>query len=364
MVSEVSMLEDNPLKIEKGRSQLNADSIPNSNNIIDIRNNKEYYVNKIELLKHKIENNEYNGQEFLELMQSELFSITDSKISGYYINEIENNFYKFRLSNHKAIISDRQGERTLEESVVIQFCDNKGRVGPKGRLIEFYYNPENLTKEKMISIINGIQDWIKTYAAEIEKLITNSEYEKEIPNKDSAKKDIEKFKYYYVPVWINNRAYNVLLECGVLKENEPSEMQACKEASNEHITESSTNKYIRKNGRLQVADISYLYNLRNRPLFKKIEEKQKIIEEKDKELNIWTAKAEKDEQTIIKLQDELDQKNRLLYGKTELEINCTKRIFSEGLFNGIKKAITRLDEANEKIKKLNFINRNQNDATR
>lgn len=69
------MLEDNPLKIEKGRSQLNADSIPNSNNKIDIRNNQEYYVNKIKLLKHKIENNEYNGKEFLELMQSELFSI-------------------------------------------------------------------------------------------------------------------------------------------------------------------------------------------------------------------------------------------------------------------------------------------------
>ena len=48
----LEMLEDNPLKIEKGRSQLNADSIPNLKNIIDIRNNQEYYVNKIELLKH------------------------------------------------------------------------------------------------------------------------------------------------------------------------------------------------------------------------------------------------------------------------------------------------------------------------
>lgn len=37
------MLEDNPLKIEKGRSQLNADSIPNSNNIIDISNKQEYF---------------------------------------------------------------------------------------------------------------------------------------------------------------------------------------------------------------------------------------------------------------------------------------------------------------------------------
>lgn len=106
---------------------------------------------------------------------------------------------------------------------------------------------------------------IKTYAAEINKLVSNSEFQKEIENKDSAKVDVEKFKYYTVPVWINNRAYNVLLECGQLK-NETSDNATRKGEPNNTYTEVSKEKYIRKHGKLQVLDISYLYNIRNRPL--------------------------------------------------------------------------------------------------
>lgn len=107
---------------------------------------------------------------------------------------------------------------------------------------------------------------VKTYAAEVDKLVSHSEYEKELPNKDSGKLDVEKFKYYGVPIWINNRAYNVLLECACLKENELPVTQAHSGASNEHVSESSDIKYIRKHGKLQVLDVSYLYNIRNRPL--------------------------------------------------------------------------------------------------
>ena len=101
------------------------------------------------------------GKDFLNFMQKELFSINNEEISGYFFNEINKDYYKFRLSDHKAVISDKQSSKTLEESVVIQFCDNKGRAKNKARLIEYGYNPETLTKEKQISIIRGIQEWIK-----------------------------------------------------------------------------------------------------------------------------------------------------------------------------------------------------------
>lgn len=166
---------------------------------------------------------------------------------------------------------------------------------------------------------------IKTYAAEIKKLINNSEYEKEIINKDSSKQDVEKFRYYSVPVWINNRAYNVLLECGVLKENEPLETQACKEASNEHVTKGSNIKYIRKSGKLQVADISYLYNLKNRPLYKKVEQQEKTIQ----------------------------KQNQLLYGETKVEVNGVTRICPNGIVEGFAKSVSRNDEQNQRIIRQN-----------
>lgn len=107
---------------------------------------------------------------------------------------------------------------------------------------------------------------IKTYAAEIKKLVPNSEFQKEIDNKDPLKVDVDKFKYYTVPVWINNRAYSVLLECGQLKEKGTFINAARKGTTEVNVPESSDEKYIRKHGKLQVLDVAYLYNIKNRPL--------------------------------------------------------------------------------------------------
>lgn len=106
---------------------------------------------------------------------------------------------------------------------------------------------------------------IKTYAAEIFKLITNALFEKEIINKDNNKIDVERFKYYSVPVWINNRTYSVLLECAVLKE-EAFDYATRNGASNDTYPKAYKQKFIRKKERLQVVDISYLYNIKNRPI--------------------------------------------------------------------------------------------------
>ena len=105
--------EYNPLKIEKGRSQLNADSIPNSNNIIDIRNNQEYYVNKIELLKHKIENNEYNGKGCITIRKRKVIQQIKEfqyKISG---SKIKNEDYTVK----SVITVFNNGERYYEHKL-------------------------------------------------------------------------------------------------------------------------------------------------------------------------------------------------------------------------------------------------------
>lgn len=162
---------------------------------------------------------------------------------------------------------------------------------------------------------------IKTYAAEVEKLVANSEYEKEIDNKDPAKVDVEKFKYYTVPVWINNRAYNVLLECGQLK-NETSDSATRKGASNDTFTEVSKEKHIRKSGKLQVLDISYLYNIRNRPLTNKIEKSKfnnlakeyngllKDYDENIKDYNNLLSSYNKSQEENQKLKNQLQSQNQ------------------------------------------------------
>ncbi len=157
---------------------------------------------------------------------------------------------------------------------------------------------------------------IKTYSAEITKLVSNAEYEKEIVNKDINKVDVEKFKYFSVPVWINNRAYNLLLECGQLKEK-TSDSATRKGASNDTFTEVSKEKYIRKHGKLQVLDISYLYNIKNRPLNNKNQinndnskfnqlasEYNTLLKEFDENIN--------DYNTLLSAYNKVQEENRIL----------------------------------------------------
>ncbi len=178
---------------------------------------------------------------------------------------------------------------------------------------------------------------IKTYAAEIEKIIPNSEFENELPNHDIHKPDVEKFKYYSVPVWMNNRAYNVLLECGVLKEKDTSETQA-REGVLKNVTEVSNKKYIRKNGKLQVVDISYLYNIRNRPLLKNNQELQKQVEQ----ANI----------TIQEQKQQLVEQDKLLNGKGSIIVNGVERKFEHGLKHAFPEAVKRIDIENQRNKDL------------
>ena len=128
--------------------------------------------------------------------------------------------------------------------------------------------------------------------------------------------DVEKFKYFSVPVWINNRAYNVLLECGQLKEK-TSDSATRKGASNDTFTEVSKEKYIRKHGKLQVLDISYLYNIKNRPLNNKNQinndnskfnqlasEYNTLLKEFDENIN--------DYNTLLSAYNKVQEENRIL----------------------------------------------------
>lgn len=86
--------------------------------------------------------------------------------------------------------------------------------------------------------------------------------------------------------------------------------------------------------------------------------KQKELSQKA-ELDVWIEKAEKDNKRIQELTETVEKQNQLLYGNVNLEVNGKTRNFPHGLVPGAPKCIEKLDEANQKILKLNSIIQSQ-----
>lgn len=111
-----------------------------------------------------------------------------------------------------------------------------------------------------------------------------------------------------------------------------------------------------------------------------LEEAKKIIQKKDKELDIWTAKAEADNKEISRLNSQLEAANNtiqkqekqlkeqdeLLNGKGFVEVNGVKRTFDKGLKHAFPEAVKRIDIENQRNKELTadynklFKSQNQN----
>ena len=241
--------------------------------------------------------------------------------------------------------SDKRKMTYKEVTAYLKSIVNDVMVTSDGDKIAISDDYDHIEKSSSFSTLNRRgKEEIKTYAAEIKKLVPNSVFEKEINNKDPAKSDVELFKYYSVPVWINNRAYSVLLECGQLKEKNNSETflsdqkkrfpdSATREgASNDTFTENLKSKYIRKTGKLQVLGISYLYNLKSRPLsnnplteYMKIEVNGKERECKNGVLEGF-KNAVRQLDSVIDTNHELcDENNRLVMENIRLKDQLTKR---------------------------------------
>lgn len=194
-------------------------------------------------------------QDSSEIVQAVVGFKSFEEVKAQYPNAVDLSSSAKKAMSYKDVT---EYLKSIVDDVMVTADDNKIAISD---------NYEHIEKSSDFTSLNrrGKKE-IKTYAAEIKKIVPNSFYEKEIVNKDPNKVDVEKFKYYGVPIWINNRAYNVLLECACLKENRVSDSATRKGASNEHVHENSNGQYIRIRGKLQVLGISYLYNIKNRPL--------------------------------------------------------------------------------------------------
>ena len=90
----------------------------------------------------------------------------------------------------------------------------------------------------------------------------------------------------------------------------------------------------------------------------KAEELRNTLQEKDKELNIWIAKAEADNKEISRLNDQLEAANNtiqklekqnkeqdeLLNGKGSVKVNGVERKFEHGLKHAFPEAVKQLDK--------------------
>lgn len=122
--------------------------------------NANNYHRKLNALSSQVKNS-VNAEAFLAQLK-EVFEV--NKNSGYIKNDINDTRYTLRISNHssKAWNNKLRGHPTNNTSVVIKLVDVKFKRNKSVDLIEFVYDPANLTPEKMQGIIKGVQDWIDT----------------------------------------------------------------------------------------------------------------------------------------------------------------------------------------------------------
>ena len=166
----LEMLNEKPNYLQKISSEINSElnvgqdttraiSTPNNqNHIIFISGSQEIYFNRLDELNYS--NN--SPEEFYHNLRK-VFDIDEpTKRSGYVCQKIDEDYYKLRISNHSVKIRNRTGAKTKQTSIVIKLANDERRTNEKARVIEYIYNPDNLTAEKMNGIISGIKDWMKT----------------------------------------------------------------------------------------------------------------------------------------------------------------------------------------------------------
>lgn len=113
------------------------------------------YSEKFEALKEKTKN--LSPEDFLNVLKETLG--TNSELdSNYARRKIDGITSELRVSNHYAHAFDSRFV-DKSDSLVIKFVNNRFKPYKDSILEEFVYNPENLTEEKKIQIIDGIKDY-------------------------------------------------------------------------------------------------------------------------------------------------------------------------------------------------------------
>ena len=156
-LQKISSENDSEPKV--GQDTTSAISTPNNqNHIVFIENSQQLYYERL----NNMNASDNSPEEFYHNLRK-VFDVDDAtKESGYIYQKQGEDFYKLRIANHLITVKNRTGAKTHQTSIVIKFTENKRRTNEKARVIEYVYNPDNLTSKKMNGIISGIKDWLKT----------------------------------------------------------------------------------------------------------------------------------------------------------------------------------------------------------
>ena len=123
--------------------------------------NASIFTKKLSNLNKVIKDWSFDAVDFLDGLKNNL---NMDKKSGYLVSQKDWVNATLRISDHYANTRNHKVRGYVDNntSIVIKLWDSKFRANGSVDLVEFVYNPENLTPEKMQGIIKGVQDWIDT----------------------------------------------------------------------------------------------------------------------------------------------------------------------------------------------------------
>ncbi|MBD5438282.1 MAG: hypothetical protein HDR37_06925 [Treponema sp.] len=135
--------------------------IHHKNNIVEIKN-QEHFIGMFNAFAGEITNADtpMSPNDFLDRIKKTFDMNVAAGTTGYAFTKENDETFKIRISDHKAVLRNGLGARTELTSLVIQLNDSRRRDSDKAKLSEFVYFPESLDKETQAGIINGINDWI------------------------------------------------------------------------------------------------------------------------------------------------------------------------------------------------------------
>lgn len=145
--------------------------------------------------------NDLRADTFLQQIKK---SISWAEWSNYITNKINGKNYVLRVANHHANANNSIRHPKRNTSIVIKLMkrgdDWKNIRFKKNKnvdLVEFVYNPENITPEIMQGIIDGIQNWIQTGE------YTDTHYDdmKQSTKKQWQQQNKEKYQLKYEEEW-------------------------------------------------------------------------------------------------------------------------------------------------------------------
>lgn len=136
-------------------------SVPVKSSISITPENASIFTSKLNNLSKVIKNWGFTAADFLDGLKNNL---NIDKKSWYLISQKNGSTATLRISDHYANARNNKIRWYVENntSIVIKLWGGKFKAKNGVDLVEFVYNPENLTPEKMQGIIKGIQDWIDT----------------------------------------------------------------------------------------------------------------------------------------------------------------------------------------------------------